>query len=184
MYNYVHIDICICIYTQYIRAGRQADRQKDRQTDTHTQIYIYIYTHIYIDTETHMSMGNPKRKPMPAWSLNMRAHFFFRHAWMWAVLLDDSWFCHLGHPPNTWRRIKGLPTPSVLLSGLWSSVVGVPWWGSATSMIVISPWQPSFDAHADRGSLCLHHHSFHLPFFEWHSLKVKGRGFGTTSGFY
>ena len=28
-----------------------------------------------------------------------------------------------------------------------------------------------------------HYHCFHLPFFEWHNLKVKGRGFGTTSGF-
>ena len=77
MYNYVHIDICICIYTQYIRAGRQADRQKDRQTDTHTQIYIYIYTYLYRYRDAYVN-GKPQKEADACLKLEYARSFFLQ----------------------------------------------------------------------------------------------------------
>ena len=181
MYTYTYA----YAYTRtYIRAGRQADRQKDRQTDT--QIYIYIYTYLYRYRDAYVN-GKPQKEADACLKLECARSFFLQ------ACLDVGgaswWFLILpfGSPPQHVAPYQGVTSPhqsfwaacEALLWGCLGGALQLPWF----TMIVISPWQPSFDAHADRGSLCLHHHCFHLPFFEWRSLKVKGRGFGTTSGF-
>ena len=117
MYTYIYIHIHIYIYI------------------VHTYKYTYIYIYIFIDIETHMSLGNTKRKLMRAWSLKVRAHFSSGMPGCGRCFLMILDFAIWVTPPARGAVSRGYQPPSVLLSSLWSSVVGVPWWGPATSMI-------------------------------------------------
>ena len=51
--------------------------------------YMYIYIHIYRYRDAYV-IGKHQKEADACLKFESARSFFFRHAWMWAVLLDDS----------------------------------------------------------------------------------------------
>jgi hypothetical protein len=52
-------------------------------------INIHIYIHIYRYRDAYV-IGKHQKEADACLKFESARSFFFRHAWMWAVLLDDS----------------------------------------------------------------------------------------------